>query len=67
MEMSLAYVLPMRTVFLPSEASVESPEEPDNRLTAAVRCPFHSGTGNGNTDDVTQNVDRGSRAYNAIG
>jgi len=29
-------------------------EEPDNRSTAAVHRPFHSGTGNRNIDDVTQ-------------
>jgi len=38
------------SLFLPS---VESPEEPDNRSTAAVHRPFHTGTGNRNTDDVT--------------
>ena len=37
-----------------SRPSAESPEDPDNRSTAAVHRPFHTGTGNRNPDDVTQ-------------
>jgi len=37
--------------------------EPDNRSIAAVHCPFHTGTGNIDADDVTPIVGRGQSAY----
>ena len=43
--------------------SVESPEEPDNRSTAAVHRLFHTGTGNRNADDVTQMSVEDTSAY----
>jgi len=44
--------------------SVESPEEPDLGLSAAVSYPFYpeTGTGNRNPNDVTPNVGRGQSA-----